>query len=245
MEVYKTFEIIKLENNQKTVVQDQIITEYELALYLNGAHFVDLLCTPRDLECLIYGHLFAEGIIRHKSEVQELRIEGNRADVFLKREVCPFAGQNLPTNLFIRAADVYQAVDSFHSQSELMARTGGAHNCELYHSNGERIFMEDLGRHNAGDKALGRALLAGWDLKRVFMITSGRVPKYMAQKAINTGISIIISKSPPTDQAVELARLRNLTLCGFVRGKRMNIYSAPERILDQFEESEESEDDDK
>lgn len=229
MEVSKGFEIVRIEEDRVSVVHDQVIVEYELALYLDGKHFVNLLCTPRDLECLIYGHLFAEGVIRRKGDVKELQITGHRADVVLnantQAEVAP-----LQENLHLRAQDVFEAVGAFHSQSHLFSDTGGVHNCALHHSNGERIFMEDLGRHNAGDKALGKALLEEWDLTQVYMISSGRVPKYMAQKAINTGISIVISKSPPTDQSVELARAHNLTLCGFVRGRRMNIYSAPQRI---------------
>ena len=230
MDVSKKFEIIKIEGTKKSTVQDEVIVEYDLALFVNGEHFVDLLCTPRDLECQIYGHLFAEGVISRKADIRELEIRENRADVVLEESVQPTT-RELQKNVFLPVQEIYEVFEAFHARSELMAITGGAHNCELRHKNGEAIFMEDLGRHNAGDKALGKALLEEWDLSQVYMITSGRVPKYMAQKAINTGISIIISKSPPTDQSVELARAHNLTLCGFVRGRRMNIYSGPERIL--------------
>ncbi|MCK9526587.1 MAG: formate dehydrogenase accessory sulfurtransferase FdhD [Limnochordia bacterium] len=230
MDVAKQFEIIRIEDGQKKQVHDQIIVEYDLALYVNGEHFVDMLCTPRDLQCLVYGHLFAEGVVRCKEDVQEFTLAEHRADIILRGNVAKEV-QALQTNVLLRAEDVFAVVGSFHGQSELFSSTGGVHNCELHHLDGRRIFMEDLGRHNAGDKALGGALLEDWDLTRAYMISSGRVPKYMAQKAINTGISIIISKSPATAQAVELARAHNLTLCGFVRGRRMNIYSGPERIL--------------
>lgn len=229
MDVSRQFTIIRVEENTANTVQDQVIVEYDLTLYVNGEHFVDLLCTPKDLECFIYGHLFAEGVIRKKTDVQELVISDHRADVVLVRNV--ESAPVLKKNVLLRVEEIFDAVGAFHSKSELFTATGGVHNCQLHHADGRRIFMEDLGRHNAGDKALGKALLEEWDFDQVYMITSGRVPKYMAQKAINTGISIIISKSPPTDQAVHLAREHNLTLCGFVRGRRMNIYSAPERIL--------------
>ncbi|NLL42221.1 MAG: formate dehydrogenase accessory sulfurtransferase FdhD [Firmicutes bacterium] len=230
MEVTKGFEIIRITDGEKSAVQDRVIVEHDLAVYVNGELFVDMLCTPKDLECLVYGHLFAEGVIGSKADVEKLTIDGQRADVILKpaEQAGP---KKLGNKVLLQAEDIFSAIGAFHGQSELFAATGGVHNCELHHLNGEKIFMEDLGRHNAGDKALGKALLEEWDLSQVFMITSGRVPKYMAQKAINTGISIVISKSAPTDQAVELARAHNLTLCGFVRGNRMNIYSAPERIL--------------
>ena len=230
MDVSKRFEIIRIEDDRPSTVQDQVIIEYDLAIFINGERFVDMLCTPRDLECLIYGHLFAEGVISKKSDIKELKISEKRADLVVERSVQPTPPE-LGHAVRLSVPDVFAAVENFHSQSQLFAGTGGVHNCKLQHSNGASIFMEDLGRHNAGDKALGKALLEEWDLNQVYMITSGRVPKYMAQKAINTGVSIIISKSPPTDQSVELARAHNLTLCGFVRGRRMNIYSGPERLL--------------
>lgn len=231
MDVSKGFEIVRIEENRASTVHDQVIVEYDLAVSLNGEHFVDMLCTPRDLECLVYGHLFAEGVIRRKADVRKLKITEHRADIVLEPNVQIEEKIELQKKVLLHPQDIFDAVGAFHSQSGLFSDTGGVHNCALHHSNGDRIFMEDLGRHNAGDKALGKAVLEGWDLSQVYMITSGRVPKYMAQKAINTGVSIIISKSPPTDQAVELARANNLTLCGFVRGRRMNIYSGLERIL--------------
>lgn len=230
MEVTKGFEIIRITDGEKSVVQDQVIVEHDLAVYVNGEHFVDMLCTPKDLECLVYGHLFAEGVIGSRTDVVELTIEGQCADVTLKPQL-KLEKRVLQNKVLLQVEDIFAAVGAFHGQSDLFAATGGVHNCKLHHLNGQTIFKEDLGRHNAGDKALGQALLEDWDLSQVYMITSGRVPKYMAQKAVNTGISIVISKSAPTNQAVQLARAHGLTLCGFVRGRRMNIYSAPERIL--------------
>lgn len=231
MKTSKGFEIIRIEDGMASTVCDQVIVEYDLALFLDGEHFADLLCTPKDLECLVYGHLFAEGVIRRKEDVRGLSLAENRADVVLESDLQKADQIELQKNVFLRPQDIFDAVGSFHDRSELFTATGGVHNCQLYHADGRKIFMEDLGRHNAGDKALGKALLDEWDMTQIYMITSGRVPKYMAQKAINTGVSIVISKSPPTDQSVELARAHNLTLCGFVRGRRMNIYSGAERIL--------------
>jgi len=231
MDVSKRFEIIRVEEDKANTVYDQVIVEYDLSIYVNGVKFVDMLCTPRDLEFLVCGHLFAEGVIHRKEDLKELKISEHRADVILEPSLRLEGSRELPRNVRLTPQEIFEAVGAFHERSELFNVTGGVHNCQLHHADGRKIFMEDLGRHNAGDKALGKALLDQWDLSRVYMITSGRVPKYMAQKAINTGMSIVISKSPPTDQSVELARAHNLTLCGFVRGRRMNIYSGSERIV--------------
>ena len=78
MDVSKRFEIIRVEDDRPSTVQDQVIIEYDLAIFINGERFVDMLCTPRDLECLIYGHLFAEGVISKKSDIKELKISEKR-----------------------------------------------------------------------------------------------------------------------------------------------------------------------
>ncbi len=231
MDSSKSFEIIRIEDDGASTIHDQVIVEYDLAIFVNGEHCVDMLCTPTNLEYLVYGHLFAEGVIRKKEDVTGIRITEHRADVQLKSNLQDKKKIELGTSVRLHVQDIFAAVGLFHERSELFASTGGVHNCQIHHADGDKIFMEDLGRHNAADKALGQALLDGWDLSQAYLISSGRVPKYMAQKAVNTGISIIISKSPPTDQSVELARAHNLTLCGFVRGRRMNIYSGRERVL--------------
>ena len=91
---------------------------------------------------------------------------------------------------------------------------------------------EDVGRHNAMDKVIGRALLQGRDLSRLVALLSGRISFEMALKAIRARIPILAAVSAPTSMALNLAQEFNLTLVGFVRNRRLNIYTHPHRLLD-------------
>jgi FdhD protein len=109
--------------------------------------------------------------------------------------------------------------------------TGGTHGVALATPGGDFFFhAEDVGRHNAMDKVIGRCLMRHRDLTAMVALLSGRISFEMALKAIRAGIPILAAVSAPTSMALELARELNLTLVGFVRGQRLNIYTHPERI---------------
>jgi FdhD protein len=109
--------------------------------------------------------------------------------------------------------------------------TGGTHGVALADPAGDYFFhAEDVGRHNAMDKVIGRCLFQKRDLTALVALLSGRISFEMALKAIRAGIPILAAVSAPTTMALELARELNLTLVGFVREGRVNIYTNPERI---------------
>jgi FdhD protein len=111
-------------------------------------------------------------------------------------------------------------------------RTGGLHGSALFNERGELLCLrEDVGRHNALDKVVGEALLAGkLPLTRHILLVSGRVSFEIMQKALAAGIPVIAAISAPTTLAVDFARASGQTLIGFVRGDRMNIYAHDRRL---------------
>src|SRR6266550_1592926 len=113
------------------------------------------------------------------------------------------------------------------------ARTGGIHAAGIFDVNAElRIVREDIGRHNAVDKAIGRAFLDGsLPLDRHLLLVSGRASFEIVQKALAAGIPIIASVSAPSTLAVTFARESNQTLIGFLRPPSFNIYSHIERVI--------------
>jgi FdhD protein len=111
-------------------------------------------------------------------------------------------------------------------------RTGGLHATGLFSASGESIAVrEDVGRHNAMDKVIGWALLAGsLPLSDSLLCVSGRLAFELVQKAARAGAPILVGVGAPTSLAVELAEDRGVTLAGFARGGRVNVYTHPERV---------------
>jgi FdhD protein len=132
--------------------------------------------------------------------------------------------------LRVPAARVGELMHELARLSELHRRTGGVHSAALADEGGIRLFREDIGRHNAVDKVIGARLAEGGDFRRCLLLSSGRVSSEVLAKAARCGAPVLVSRTAPTDRSVSEARRLNLTLVGFARGERMNLYSAPERI---------------
>lgn len=127
--------------------------------------------------------------------------------------------------------EILTNVESFCSESEGFNKTGGLHSAKLCTNSGLNIHMEDIGRHNAFDKVVGAALSENINFADSYIITSGRVPSDMIIKAVCIGVPLLVSKSAPTNISVQIAYKMGLTLIGFARGKRLNIYTFCERII--------------
>jgi FdhD protein len=145
--------------------------------------------------------------------------------------------QNLPsitsTAFRIDIETLLSLPDKLRANQSDFARTGGIHAAGVFDSNGEPLIVrEDIGRHNAVDKAIGRAFLdEKLPLDRHILLVSGRASFEIVQKALATGIPIVASVSAPSSLAMEFARESNQTLVGFLRPPSFNIYSHVERVI--------------
>jgi FdhD protein len=110
-------------------------------------------------------------------------------------------------------------------------KTGGLHNSGIFKADGTMIaFSEDVGRHNTVDKVIGEGLLSKTHFTQCFLIITGRVPGDMIYKAAKAGIPIVASVTAVLNSGIFSAQKANITLIGFAREKRLNIYTNPERI---------------
>jgi FdhD protein len=123
-------------------------------------------------------------------------------------------------------------VDRLREGQGVFERTGGLHAAGLFNSKGLLLYLrEDIGRHNAVDKVVGRALLDGaLPATTSVLVVSGRAGYEIVQKSISAGIPMLAAVGAPSSLAVALAQEFNQTLVGFLRGDRFNVYAGPERL---------------
>lgn len=222
--------VIKYKGDHRETVLDPVITEHPLQINLQGKAYASLLCTPTDLHQLVLGHLYATGVILQARDVAELVWQSDReVDVTLSSGIQESGSGQLPNHCF-RRADLLDRMTEFSQASPLFLETGGVHSCAVASSKELFHLSEDIGRHNAVDKVLGKMLLSELDLSDKFLLTSGRIASDLASKAVQRGIQMILSVSAPTRDAVRLAQEAGITLGGFVRGDRMNVYCHGQRI---------------
>jgi len=155
-------------------------------------------------------------------------------EVFLQLPSVNECGVDLENHSFsISGSVLKEAPQKLKQAQDVFEQTGGLHAAGLFNSSGELLVIrEDVGRHNAIDKVIGCALEEGLDLKMLAMQLSGRVSFEVIQKALMVGIPLVSAISAPTSLAVEFAERGDLTLVGFMRGDKMNIYTGSEKIID-------------
>ena len=152
-------------------------------------------------------------------------------------EICRTAAP-VGSALTVRASWLLDCIGRIYQEQIVFQETGGTHGVALATPEGAfYLLAEDVGRHNAMDKVIGRALLQRRDLSRMVVLLSGRISFEMALKAIRAGIPILAAVSAPTSMALNLAQDLNLTLVGFARNQRLNIYTHPRRLTALAEKS--------
>lgn len=254
MDTTKSYNIIKVKGEDFSETEDLVILEYPFTIFIDDEEIITLLCSPKSLKELTIGFLFSEGFIESMSAIKRIQIdeEDGRSYVYLRERkafiekfqgkrtitsgcgkgtlfynvVDSFKSKKIEKPLTIKIEEIRSLVREFNHKSELFLNTGGVHSCALCSASDILVFEEDIGRHNALDKILGKALIDNMELSDKLVITSGRISSEMLIKIAKRGIPLIVSRSAPTSLTVELARELNIAVAGFARGEKMNIYSS-------------------
>lgn len=133
--------------------------------------------------------------------------------------------ERLDNTFTLKADKVLALMTEFNRKSQLFLDTGGVHSCALSDGNELLSFEEDIGRHNALDKILGHAMMHDIALENKIVLTSGRISTEIVAKVARRGIPVIVSRSAPTSAAIEQAQALGMTLIGFARGSKFNVYT--------------------
>lgn len=250
--------VLKIAGSVVEGIIDEVASELPIKLVLNNEPLVTLLCTPSELEELAVGFLLSEGVLRDRSSITRLDVNERETTVFIeltglppdftklfeKRTISSGCGKGVTfTNYRLYSdsridvkgplmdlSDIRSLLKTFRNISSLYLETGGVHSAAL--SDGKEIlfFSEDIGRHNAVDKLIGKAFLQSVPVENKILLTSGRVTSEIMTKAGRNRFPILISRAAPSCMAVNYAEDMGITLIGFARGDRMNIYTWPKRI---------------
>jgi FdhD protein len=240
---------------------DYVAEEKPLHLFVNTTYWATILCSPSSLKEMAVGHLLSEGILKSTTEIDEVNLDETEATCYVKlkaavnveerinlsrlhqRVVTSACGEQsiyqykrkparVTSNLKVKAEVVFKSVNQLNFRAEVFRQTGGVHAAAIYTADGSLVALaEDVGRHNAVDKVIGMAALKQTSFGECFLTSTGRLSGNIVFKASKVALPIVASLGAALDSGVDMAEASNLTLAGFVRGKRMNVYTCKERIL--------------
>ena len=255
IEPHKPIRYFQVDAHKTDTIESHTIVETPVALTVNGQVWTTFMCTPVLLEALMVGFLFNEGVIDGMQEVVDVRIceHGDNVDVWLTHEA-PKPGSwtrtsgctggvtavasierprpvSLMEEFDLSPGQVNHLVEMLFEAQVLYRETGGVHTSVL--SDGDKLVFsaEDIGRHNTLDKIAGLCLMGNiWPTKRV-LVTTGRISSEMLQKGVRMGAKVVASRTSPSSLSIELAEAWGVTLIGYARRNRFNLYATPERVL--------------
>ncbi|MDY0018425.1 MAG: formate dehydrogenase accessory sulfurtransferase FdhD [Anaerolineae bacterium] len=229
--------------------------EIYLRIHVNGNELLKIAATPIQQEALVVGFLAHAGLIESPEEINVLHLnpESQCVDVWLNHEIDAVPQEHLLTSGCgggIALGDLYQPtaplevslhippemllsmVGTLQKQSVLHQQYRGTHASALFRPDGELLAIaEDIGRHNTIDKLLGHCLLQKIDSTDTVLLTTGRVSSEMISKAARLHTPVVASLKGFSTIAVQMAETWNITAVGYVRGKRVEVYTHPERVL--------------
>ena len=235
---------------------EEIILEKPYRIYLNEEPVGSSMVLPTGLEEFGLGYLFAQGYFEDPKAFKEVRLCHEKggifvyADVekaepkdlivtsgcggtgkisrdFLEKEFSPLAPYEM------KLSEVREFILGVLKASDLGLRTHCVHACGFWEGGRLALFYEDVGRHNAVDKVVG-AILMGKASPRGAIYTTGRLTSDMVLKCARVGIPIVMSRTATSSLGLEIAKKAGLTLICYARPERLNIFTAPERIINDL-----------
>lgn len=247
MDNIEKFSVMRVTGKRRSQIEDIVVTEAQLTIVVNNQKLITLPCSPNDLQFLAIGFLFSKGILKSKEEITKVDLDDSKCIVWVETEkdnhLKPLslsamyndanskAQPIVKSHTSVASRDIVSLVEEFQHRSEIFTSTGGVHSVALCEKKDIVAFKEDISRNNALDKLFGECILKDIPMKERMVVTSCRISSEILRKVAKRNIPILISKSAPTNLAVRLAAEMGITLIGFVRAKRMNVYANEWRVI--------------
>jgi FdhD protein len=252
--------LIKVVGREVMETEDLVIEEAPLTVYLNGKELVTMLCTPGEERFLVQGFLTLEGMIKTTADITKMTVDikqgivwvdtlqGNTPSekLFLKRYLTACCGKGSTAFYFandtwtakkvtgevkITPQEVYDYSRALNDASEIFKMTGGVHSGAIAAGGRFIYYSHDIGRHNVFDKLYGHCLLDELPLEDKVIVFSGRVSAEIVLKVSKMNMPMIISRAAPTTLALDLAEELGVTVIGFSREERLNVYTHAHRVV--------------
>lgn len=229
------------EKNYAVAVEDTI------ELFVNKISMAAILATPEMIKELAFGYLICEGIVKNPDDIKEVRIDGKTIRIEIEptghlelwRELrssgCVGVKWDENEAITVRSDTKFNADTIKKSlvflESEVYRETRGTHAACLVDTEGVCVAKAvDVGRHNAFDKVIGRAYLAGMDVSSHFLLSTGRQSAGMVLKAARAGIPLVATKTAPLNTGIDAAERTGVCLVCFVSSGKMSVFTHPERL---------------
>lgn len=232
-------------------------TEAPVELFYNGHLAGTFMCTPQELSALALGWLFGQGLVKEAREVYTIGACEDLRKIYVQTAVDRWAerrgwekivtsgcggGTVLTAQLSgrlprvglgpaVALSELRRSFKEMAARSTLYQRSGGLHSAALASGGKLLAHSEDIGRHNAVDKVIGKGLLLELDFSRTVLLTTGRISCEMVIKAAQAGVPALASLTTATDLALELARQVQITVIGRAAGRRLTVYTGAERVV--------------
>lgn len=248
MNMYETVPAIKVRANSESVME-KVVKDEEIELIANETLKRKFSISPDSLKEFALGYLLGEGLIRSMDNVKDIRIEEktiyaqvDMEDFDIIQELVVgsdcFGGwrqkiefvNKVESDFTVDKQTILDSAQKLKDSAHTWQETGGTHVAALVYKD-KFLSREDVSRHVAVDKVIGAGLIEKVDFKNSYIVYSGRMPADMLIKIARVGIPVLTSNAAPTTSGYAVAQEAGVTMVGFVRDGRFNIYTHPERII--------------
>ena len=244
----ETIEAINYKNGKAKEVEEKVVLDETITLTINNDISRSLSAIEDSLEEFAVGYLLNENMVKTLDDIKKIEVDGPQInveidDTLLKTNETVLCSDSaggwrskikhvnpVESDFQVSVSELIDRIEELKNNAEIWQATGGTHVAGIVYKD-QFIVKEDVSRHVAVDKVIGYGLLNDFDLTHSYVIYSGRMTADMVIKMTRAGVPILASNAAPANSGYNIAKKGNITLVGFLRGQRCNIYNNQNRVI--------------